>query len=214
MNHPAPLIWLDGATGTLGKAVQAYLSDCGYAVFGLPRDAYDVKSLIQTEGIPDGLVCMSGSNLNQLLVRTRESDWSRLLEANLLHQSCLVQSLLPELMAHGGASIVLCSSLAARHPRAGQVAYAATKGAVESYTRSLAREVGGKNIRVNAIAPGFIDSAMFHNLPEKEQKAIVAKIPLGRTGVPANIAAAVEFLLSKRSGYMTGQILRIDGGVS
>ncbi|MEM6884170.1 MAG: SDR family oxidoreductase [Verrucomicrobiota bacterium] len=214
MQSEFPLIWLDGATGTLGQAVQKQLEASGYRVQALPRDSMDVSVWIEESGVPSGLVCMSGVNLNRLLARTTDEDWSQLLEANLLHQSRLVQALLPELMAQGTGSIVLCSSLAARHPRPGQAVYAASKGAVESYVRGLAREVGGKNIRVNAVAPGFIGSAMFEELPEKEQTAILAKIPLGRTGSPTDVAAAVEFLLSNRSAYLTGQTLRIDGGVS
>jgi len=214
MNSDSPLIWLDGATGSLGQAVHNHLLASGYQVLALPRDAMDVAGWIQESGAPAGLVCMSGVNLNRLLARTKDVDWSQLLEANLLHQSRLIQSLLPELMAQGAGSIVLCSSLAARHPRSGQVAYATSKGAVESYVRGLAREIGGKNIRVNAVAPGFIDSPMFHEIPEKERTAILARIPLGRTGSPADVAAAVEFLLSDRSTYLTGQTLRIDGGAS
>ncbi|MEM1157575.1 MAG: SDR family oxidoreductase [Verrucomicrobiota bacterium] len=214
MNSNFPLVWLDGATGTLGQAVQKKLATSGYRVRALTRDSMEVAGWIEESGVPAGLVCMSGANFNRLLVRTEAVDWLQLLEANLLHQSRLVQALLPEWMAQGVGSIVLCSSLAARHPRTGQVAYAASKGAVESYVRGLAREVGGKNIRVNAIAPGFIDSAMFGKLPEKEQASILPKIPLGRTGSPTDVAAAVEFLLSDRSAYVTGQTLRIDGGAS
>lgn len=214
MTDSTSLIWLDGATGTIGRAVQARLEADGYQVLPLPRDLELLPELMRQHGSPSGLVCMSGSNHNQLLARTKEEDWRSLLQANLLHQSEIIRFILPELMQRQEASIVLCSSLAARHPRSGQVAYAATKGAVESFTRGLAREIGAKNIRVNAVAPGFIDSTMFTELSEKEQAAILAKIPLGRTGKPEEIAATVAFLVSERSRYITGQTLKIDGGVS
>ncbi len=234
MTASSPLIWLDGATGTLGRAAYDLLVTSGYRVLALTRTQMNsadfplqatfpedpstlsrsVARWIHQWGVPTGMVCLSGSNLNQLLLRTRESDWSQLFETNLLHQSRLIQCLLPEMMRQGHGSIVLCSSLAAEHPRSGQVAYAATKGAVESFTRALARECASKHIRVNAVAPGFIDSPMFDQLPDQEQQSIIKKIPLARTGSAAEVAATMAFLLSDQSAYITGQIFHIDGGAS
>lgn len=232
MSDSQKLIWLDGATGTLGQAVHSHLTAAGYRVLALTRSestatefpltvtftedtlANISKGWIKQWGPPTGLVCMSGVNLNKLLLRTTHSDWMKLLDANLLHQSNLIQCLLPELMIQEHGSIVLCSSLAALHPRIGQAAYSATKGAIESFTRGLAREIASKNIRINAIAPGFIDSTMFSSLPMQKQKSILAHIPLGRTGQPTDVAATIEFLLSDQSHYMTGQTIRVDGGAS
>lgn len=213
MHENSPLIWLDGASGTLGKTLQHHLLTCGYRVAPLSRHSNPNDATLKELGTPHGLVCCSGRNLNRLGIRTTASDWRGLLDANLLHPSKWIQAVLPELMRQGEGSIVLCSSLAAQHPRPGQAAYGATKGAIESLTRGLAQEVGVKNIRVNAIAPGFIDSPMWHELPEKEKSAILRKIPMGRLGTAHEIAVAVEFLLSNQSAYMTGQILHIDGGI-
>ncbi|MGF1677853.1 MAG: SDR family NAD(P)-dependent oxidoreductase [Candidatus Methylacidiphilales bacterium] len=225
-------VWLDGASGTLGRAVLSRLHTQQRRVLALyrksppfevhwpheilpsqPQDWPDkAEAWFQNYGAPSSLICMSGRTLNRLALKTSEQETFELFEANFNHPRRLITACLPWMMRAGGGSIIVCSSHAAQHPRTGQSAYAATKGALESWIRGLAKELGSKNIRVNAIAPGFIESPMWRELSPQHQAHILESIALGRTGTPDEVAAVVDFLSSPHSTYITGQIIRVAGG--
>lgn len=227
-----PLVWIDGATGTLGQAVTGWLhpshrvltlcrtrpdGDWPFPVETFPEDPDGLKKQVQhwveKHGAPQGLVCLAGANLNRLFLKNSRAEFQSLLEDNFFHTISLVQEVLPYQMAAGGGSIVVASSLAARHPRTGQTAYAASKGALESWVKALAREVGPKQCRINAVAPGFIDSPMLEELSGARLREITDAIPLKRLGQPGEIAGLIEFLISEKSRYITGQIIPVTGGL-
>jgi len=227
-----PLVWVDGATGTLGKAVLSGLRNrhrivtlCRrrppesweFPVELIPKNhsiaKETVSAWVERHGIPKGLVSLSGTNLNRLFQKTSRQDYEDLLEANLFHPASIVRELLPYFFSQGGGSVVVTSSLAARHPKTGQSAYAASKGALESWVKALAREVAPKQCRVNAVAPGFIESPLVRELSDEQIREITNSIPMKRLGQPREIAGLIDFLLSDKSRYITGQIIPVTGGL-
>lgn len=227
-----PLIWIDGATGTLGKAVLSNLRQ-RYRILTLcrrtppefwefpveifPKDEHLRKETLSTwtrrHGVPIGLVSLSGANLNRLFLKTSRQHYEDLLQANFFHTVALVRELLPYFFSQEGGSVVVTSSLAAHHPKTGQSAYAASKGALDSWVRALAREVAPKQCRINAVAPGFIESPMLRELSGEQIREITDSIPLKRLGQPREVAGLIEFLLSEKSRYITGQIIPVTGGL-
>ncbi|MDI9469577.1 MAG: SDR family oxidoreductase [Bacillota bacterium] len=142
-----------------------------------------------------------------------EADWQALNDANVSGALWLIQGLLPGMLARRRGSIVLMSSIWGRAGAACEAAYAATKAALISLTRSLAAELGPSGIRVNCLAPGLIDSRMNAHLSPDERKDFCEGIPLGRAGRPEEVAAACAWLLGEQSAYVTGQVLGVDGGL-
>jgi 3-oxoacyl-[acyl-carrier protein] reductase len=146
------------------------------------------------------------------LMRISEIDDS--IAVNLRSNIVLARLCTPAMIARGGGSIVNISSVNAVRGSAGVAVYSATKAALDGFTRALARELGPRNIRVNSLAPGYFDSDMVAGLSERQRRAIVRNTPLGRLGAIDEIAAAVLFLLSPAAGFITGQTIVIDGGLT
>jgi 3-oxoacyl-[acyl-carrier protein] reductase len=172
------------------------------------------KHLITEYGAPYAIINNAGITLDNLLINTRSEDWHRIIATNLDAQFYFSQQLLPAMLSTGSGCIIGISSVAGIRGNIGQTAYSASKAAQAGFTRSLAREVGRFNIRVNSIAPGIIDTAMLKLLPPKALTRLVSQVALGKPGCTEDIAAMVEFLLSDRARYITGQTLVIDGGLS
>lgn len=161
----------------------------------------------------DGLVNNAGITKDQLLLRMNEQDIKDVLETNLVGSILCSKAVLKPMMKQRSGSIVNLSSVVAQMGNPGQANYVASKAGLEGFTRSLALEVASRNIRVNAIAPGFIATDMTDKLAEDQQKAITERVPLGSLGAPKDIADATAFFLSDMSRYITGQVLQVNGGL-
>lgn len=176
-----------------------------------------VKSAVDFLGTFDILINNSGSLVKRSTIEEISSDyWQKVIDINLSTMMLITKELIPYLNRKDGASIVNVSSLAGRMGgHAGSLVYSMCKGAVLTWTRSLAKELGSRGIRVNAVAPGFIDGTRFHETHTTKESALktIASIPLGRAGNAYDVARAVAFLASEYDGFITGETLDINGGV-
>lgn len=176
----------------------------------------DVKATVEqvmTElGRLDILVNNAGITRDGLLLRMKEEDWNLVLDVNLKGTFHCTKAVLPILMKRGG-SIVNIASVVGLIGNAGQANYAASKAAVIGFTKTVAREYASRGITVNAVAPGFIDTAMTGGLEKDLREALLKQIPLGRLGKPEDVAQAVRFLVSPAASYITGHVLHVNGGM-
>ncbi|MDX8403459.1 MAG: 3-oxoacyl-ACP reductase FabG [Mariprofundaceae bacterium] len=159
------------------------------------------------------LVNNAGITRDGLSMRMKGDDWQAVIDTNLSSVFYASQAALKPMMRAKSGRIINISSVVASLGNPGQINYCASKGGVEAMTRSLAREVGSRNITVNAIAPGFIATDMTNGLGDDAKNALVAQVPLGRLGSPEDIAASVLFLAGDSGGYITGQVLHVNGGM-
>ena len=188
------------------------------AVQGDVSDADAVKALFDAAlkqfGAVDILVNNAGITRDSLLMLLKEEDFDAVVDTNLKGTFLCMKAAVRPMMKQRRGRIISLSSVVGLHGNAGQVNYAATKAGVIGMTKSLAKELAGRNITVNAVAPGFIDTDMTAVLPEKAREAILASIPMARLGAAEDVANAVAFLASDEAGYITGQVLAVDGGMS
>jgi 3-oxoacyl-[acyl-carrier protein] reductase len=161
----------------------------------------------------DVLVANAGVAIDGLLLRVKDEDLDRMLAVNLKGAIASARAAIKVMMRARWGRIVMLSSIVGEMGNAGQVAYAATKAALLGVTKSLAREYASRGITVNAIAPGFIDTDMTTSIAGEAKEGMLKSIPLGRTGTPEEVAACVAFLASDEARYVTGQTLRVNGGM-
>ena len=161
----------------------------------------------------DILVCSAGIAIDGLLMRLKDEDFDRILAVNVKGSIACARAATKVMMRAKTGRVVFLSSVVGEMGNAGQTAYAASKAALLGAAKSMARELSSRNITVNAITPGFIDTDMTGALNDEQQARINAAIPLGRTGKPEEIAAAVVYLASDEAAYVTGQALRVNGGM-
>jgi 3-oxoacyl-[acyl-carrier protein] reductase len=161
----------------------------------------------------DILVNNAGITRDGLLMRMKEADWDLVLSINLKGSFLCSQQAVKQMMKQKSGSIVNVASIVGLMGNAGQANYSASKAGLIGLTKTTAREVASRGIRVNAIAPGFIDTAMTQVLDEKVRERLIEQIPLARLGLPEDIANCVSFLVSDRASYITGQVLSINGGM-
>jgi len=180
-------------------------------------DANDTKAMaedvIKTWGKIDILVNNAGITRDALLLRMKEEDWNLVLQVNLNGTFNCTKAVLQPMTKQRYGRIVNIASIVGVMGNVGQANYAASKAAVIGFTKTVAREYASRNVTVNAVAPGFIDTAMTQGLPAEVKEALQKQIPLGRLGTPADIAAAVQFLVSDEAAYVTGQVLHVNGGM-
>jgi 3-oxoacyl-[acyl-carrier protein] reductase len=180
-------------------------------------DANDTKvmaeQVIKAWGKIDILVNNAGITRDGLLLRMKEEDWNLVLQVNLNGTFNCTKAVLQAMTKQRYGRIVNIASIVGVMGNVGQANYAASKAAVIGFTKTVAREYASRNVTVNAVAPGFIDTAMTQGLPAEVKETLQKQIPLGRLGTPADIAAAVRFLVSDDAAYVTGHVLHVNGGM-
>jgi NAD(P)-dependent dehydrogenase (short-subunit alcohol dehydrogenase family) len=213
-----------GADGGIGRAIVAALEAAGCAVAGCDVGEFDVRDRAAVQaGVSDAVASLGGCDAvvaNAGIVDTihraerfSEEEWRKDLETNLSGAFYVVQAAFPALAESGDGRVVLISSVAAEIGIPGQVAYGASKAGLVGMARTLAAEWAPRGIRCNVVMPGMIATPKVLAMPERLQQAVTATIPLGRFGATEELAGAVAFLLSPAAAYITGAVLRVDGGV-
>jgi 3-oxoacyl-[acyl-carrier protein] reductase len=193
--------------GGQATAIQADVSD-----FDQAQDL--VKSAIGTYNGLDILVNNAGITRDQLILRMTEADWDEVQDVNLKSTFNCSKAVIRPMMRKRYGRIVNITSVAGQMGNPGQTNYSASKAGQIGFTKALAREVASRNITVNAIAAGYIDTEIWADVPEESQQAALGLIPMGRKGDPIEIAYAVAYLVSEQAGYITGQVLGVDGGMA
>jgi len=185
-----------------GRAVQADVSD--------PEQA---KRLVEEAGEIDILVNNAGLTRDGLLARMPDADWRDVIETNLSSVFYTCRAAVRGMMKKRAGSIVNVSSIVGVHGNWGQTNYGASKAGIIGFTKSLARELGSRNVRANVVAPGYVNTRLTNVLPEEAQQAMLGNTPLGRLGDPEDVAGAVRFLCSDEAAFITGEVLLVDGGL-
>ncbi|MGJ7508013.1 3-oxoacyl-ACP reductase FabG [Variovorax sp. GT1P44] len=193
-----------GANGGRGCALNV---NDGAAVEAL------IDEIVKVYGAIHILVNNAGITRDTLAMRLKDADWDAVLDTNLKAVFRLSRAVIRPMMKQRYGRIINITSVVGASGNAGQANYAAAKAGVAGMTRALARELGSRSITVNCVAPGFIETDMTASLPEAQQQALLAQIPLGHLGKPADIAHAVAFLASPQAAYVTGQELHVNGGM-
>jgi 3-oxoacyl-[acyl-carrier protein] reductase len=209
------------ATSAAGAAsISEYLVAAGAKGRGVVLDVKDsaqVEAIIaeieKTHGSVAILVNNAGITQDNLAMRMKESEWDSVIDTNLKSVFRLSKAVLRGMMKARSGRIINITSVVGASGNAGQINYAAAKAGIAGMARALAREIGSRNITVNCVAPGFIDTDMTRALPEAQREALLTRIPLGRLGRPEDVAAAVVFLASPQAGYITGTTLHVNGGM-
>jgi 3-oxoacyl-[acyl-carrier protein] reductase len=180
-------------------------------------DAADVDAVVaavsEQFGAPQILVNNAGITRDNLLMRMKAEEWDDVINTNLNSVFRVSKACLRGMTKARWGRIITISSVVGSMGNAGQANYAATKAGVEGFSRALAAEIGGRNITVNSVAPGFIDTDMTRELPEEQRAALQKQIALGRLGSPEEIASVVAFLASEGAAYITGETIHVNGGM-
>lgn len=230
-----------GATRGIGRAIAEQLADAGFFVVGTATSdkgaqtiraalgergtgvvmnvaddqsvAETVKALAGEHGAPLVLVNNAGITRDNIMLRMKADEWQDVINTNLNSLYRVSKACLKGMTKARWGRVINISSVVGTMGNAGQANYAAAKGGVEGFTRALARELGSRNITVNAVAPGFIQTDMTDALPDNQREALLGGIPLGRLGSPAEVASAVAWLASDGGGYVTGTTVHVNGGM-
>ncbi len=235
-------IIVSGGSRGLGKALVEGLLDNGYRVSTFSRSATEFTNSLsdnpnfyfaavdisdrdkiseflvaaeQKFDIPFGLVNCAGIAVDGVLPMFPEDQIERVMEINLVGALVLTRRVVRRmLLSNQGGSIINISSIIGLRGYSGLSAYAATKGGMDAMTRALSRELGDRRIRVNSIAPGYLETEMTHGLNDSQREQIVRRTPLGRLGTPQDVVGPVNFLLSDQAEFITGQVIVVDGGIT
>jgi len=210
------------ATKEVGaQAISAFLEEQQLKGFGVSLDVTQGESVIQViekitkeVGSPVILVNNAGITRDNLLMRMKDEEWHETLETNLSGVYRVTKACLRGMLKAKWGRIISISSVVGFTGNPGQANYSACKAGVVAFSKSLAREIASRNITVNVVAPGFIDSDMTKKLEDSQKQALLQSIPLGEMGLPQDIAAGVAFLASDQARYITGETLHINGGLS
>jgi 3-oxoacyl-[acyl-carrier protein] reductase len=205
----------DNAAATAG-AIQAGSGRAEAAALDV-TDAASIEALVagvlSRHGRIDVLVNNAGIARDQLMLRMKRDDWDQVIATNLTSAFATVQAVLKPMIKQRAGRIISISSVVGQSGNAGQANYAASKAGLIGFSKAVAREVASRNITVNVVAPGLVETDMTRAITDKAQGDWAAQIPLGRIGTPADIAAAVCFLAADEASYITGQVLAVNGGM-
>ena len=238
MNLDKQIALVTGASRGIGKAIALELAQQGATVIGTATtdsgaaaiteylkqfggrgvvlnvtDAEACAAVVAAAGQVSILVNNAGITKDQLAMRMKDSEWEDVIATNLNAVGRLSRAVLRGMMKAKHGRIINITSVVASSGNPGQMNYAAAKAGVEGMSRALAREIGSRNITVNCIAPGFIDTDMTKSLGEEQHAALLGQIPLGRLGAPEDIAHAVAFLAGPQAAYITGSTMHVNGGM-
>ena len=224
-----------GASRGIGHAVAQELARHGAKVIGTAtseegarkvpgtgrvlnvRDAAQCDALVESirQEFGDVLILVNNAGVTRdnLALRMKDADWDEVIDTNLRSVFRLSRAVMRGMMKARWGRIINITSVVGASGNSGQANYAAAKAGIAGMTRSMAQEIGSRNITVNCVAPGFIDTDMTRALPEEQRTALLGRIPLGRLGAPEDIAAAVSYLASPGGGYVTGAVLHVNGGM-
>ncbi|MSO51499.1 MAG: 3-oxoacyl-ACP reductase [Acidobacterium sp.] len=208
------------ARGTNAEATAAEIAASGGVALAHSADVTDaaavealVKGTVETHGRLDILVSNAGIARDQLMLRMKRADWDDVLATNLTAAFTLCQAALKPMIKQRAGRIVAISSVVGQMGNAGQANYAASKAGLIGFCKALAREVASRQVTVNVVAPGLVETDMTRTITEDVKNDWSTRIPLGRLGSPDDIAAAVGFLASDEAAYITGQVLAVNGGM-
>ena len=171
------------------------------------------RALVEAAGDVDILVNNAGLTRDGLLARMSDDDWRTVIETNLSSVFYTCRAVARPMMKRRAGAIVNVSSIVGVHGNWGQTNYAASKAGIIGFTKSLARELGSRNVRANVVAPGYVKTQLTDVLPEEATQAMLQQTPLGRLGDPEDVAGAVRFLCSDEASFVTGEVLLVDGGL-
>ena len=230
-------IFISGASRGIGKSMAQHFAKNNFNVVGTSRNIFkfdndlenlfpikldvtsrnDVKDcfdeLKSKNLLPDILINNAGITADQLFLRMSDDDWDNVINTNLTGTFNLTKIFLKNMIKNKFGRIINISSISGLMGNPGQVNYSSSKAALNGFTKSLAKEVGSRNITVNCVAPGFIDTDMTSFIEDNERNEILKQIPLNKFGVPEDISKLVMFLMSDEASYITGQTISIDGGL-
>jgi 3-oxoacyl-[acyl-carrier protein] reductase len=210
-------------TGTSKKSVQSILENINSLNLegnsfkldlGDRTSIKELTSLLDSKEIyPDILINNAGITRDNIMLRMKEEEWDNVIDVHLNGQYLLIKSFIKKMVKNRWGRIINISSTSAVLGNKGQANYAAAKAGIEAMSRSLARELGPRNINVNCVAPGFIETDMTKEITEGNEDFLSSQIPLGRLGSPNEIAEVVSFLASEQANYITGQTIHVNGGL-
>ena len=230
-------VFISGASRGIGKDIALLFANNGYKVIGTSRsdfsiddnldnfiplklditsrnDIKDCFDYLKSENLlPNILINNAGITADQIFMRMKDEDWDNVIETNLTGTFNLSKIFIKNMIKNKSGRIVNISSVSGLMGNPGQVNYASSKAALTGFTKSLAKEVGSRNITVNSVAPGYIDTDMTSFLDNDAKEKIINNIPLGRIGVTSDISELVMFLASDEASYITGQTISVDGGL-
>ena len=230
-------VFISGASKGIGKIIAYYFAKNNYTVVGTSRQEFefdnklenlipikldvtsrdDIKACfddLKDRGLlPNILINNAGITSDQLFLRMKDSDWDNVIDTNLNGVFNLSKIFIKNMVKNRNGRIINISSISGLMGNPGQVNYSSSKAALNGFTKSLAKELGSRNITVNSVAPGFIDTDMTSFLDDTAKKNVIKTIPLKRLGRPEDVAELVSFLASEEASYITGQTISIDGGL-